>query len=211
MRRTKAFTLLELMVVIAIVAVLAGVMVPFIARKRQASQRAACRMNLTWQGLAFSLYANDWHGWYPTTGVGVPRGREESLWSLSQALCYVDNDARAFVCPNSSEQAEFQPSCKVQPLKCMTAKGCSYAYDHQKPPKTPAGVAICADKPDVSSPGGRNSINHRNQGQNVLYFDCHVVWETNVNAGLNGDNIFTGNWLGPGGTLATTDTYCVVR
>ena len=210
MRRSEAFTLLELMVVITIVAIVAGLLLPLIAHKRAMSQRAVCKANLKQIGLGFSMYTNDWNDWYPTAGVGVAKGQERSLWSLSLTRCCYTS-ARIFICPGSSDQKELIPIQNHRPLKCMTAKGCSYAYDHQKAPKTPPQVAICADKPDPTSPGGRNSVNHQNQGQNVLYFDCHVEWAANVNAGMGGDNIFTGNWSGPGGALAFTDTYCVVR
>ena len=198
------------MVVIVIVVIVAGLLLPLIARKREASQRAACKANLKQIGLGLSMYTNDWNGWYPTAGIGVPKGREQSLWSLSLTRCCY-TAAPIFICPGSSDREERIPTRNHRPLKCMTANGCSYAYDHQKPPKTPPDVAICADKPDSASPGSRNSRNHRNQGQNVLYFDCHVEWAVNVNAGVDGDNIFAGNWATPGGTLAATDTYCVVR
>ena len=211
MRRSKAFTLLELMIVIVVVAIVAGLLLPLIVHKREMSRRAVCQANLKQIGLAVSMYSNDWKDWYPTTGVGVPQGQEEPLRSLSLLACCYGGDPQIFVCPSTNEQPQRLVTRNHRPVTFMTPKGCSYAYDHQKPPKTPPQVAIGADKPDPTSPGTRNSANHRNQGQNVLYFDCHAEWASNVSSGMNGDNIFTGNWSGPGGTLAATDTYCVLR
>jgi prepilin-type processing-associated H-X9-DG protein len=36
-----------------------------------------------------------------------------------------------------------------------------------------------------------NSANHERDGQNVLYGDGHVAWQTNALAGTHGDNVYT--------------------
>jgi prepilin-type N-terminal cleavage/methylation domain-containing protein len=38
---------------------------------------------------------------------------------------------------------------------------------------------------------GKNSRNHEGRGQNVLFADNHVDWETKTNCGMNGDEIYT--------------------
>jgi prepilin-type N-terminal cleavage/methylation domain-containing protein len=45
-RRKKGFTLIELMIVIAIIAILAAVLVPNFMRAREASRLTACKSNL---------------------------------------------------------------------------------------------------------------------------------------------------------------------
>lgn len=42
-----------------------------------------------------------------------------------------------------------------------------------------------------------NSTNHGGNGQNVLYADAHVSFDTKPFVGVNGDNIFTGNTWAP--------------
>jgi len=39
-----------------------------------------------------------------------------------------------------------------------------------------------------------NSLNHDQDGQNVLYGDGHADWETNPYCGTQHDNIFTGRY-----------------
>jgi prepilin-type N-terminal cleavage/methylation domain-containing protein len=55
------FTLLELLVAIAIIGILAGLVLPGLARARAASRRAACLSNLRQIGLAWAGYLGD-HG-----------------------------------------------------------------------------------------------------------------------------------------------------
>ena len=62
----KAFTLLELLVVMAIIAVLIALVLPGLAMVRQAADRTTCAANLsTWGDVALA-YAADHQGLFPT-------------------------------------------------------------------------------------------------------------------------------------------------
>lgn len=67
----KAFTLVELLVVIGIIAVLVAILLPSLARARQAALTAACLSNLRQIGLGIQMYANDNRDYYPSTGRGA--------------------------------------------------------------------------------------------------------------------------------------------
>ena len=64
-RRPGGFTLIELMIVIAIVAILAAILVPNLIRARSRSQLTGCTTNLKNIATALEMYNVDHTGRYP--------------------------------------------------------------------------------------------------------------------------------------------------
>jgi len=65
----KAFTLVELLVVIGIIAVLIAILLPVLAKAKELTNRISCASNLRQLGTALMMYLNENKQWYPAPGV----------------------------------------------------------------------------------------------------------------------------------------------
>lgn len=63
--RHHGFSLIELLVVISIVAVLAGMLLPAVGMVKRQARSMTCQSNLRQIGMAATAYANEWDGLFP--------------------------------------------------------------------------------------------------------------------------------------------------
>jgi len=74
--RCRAFTLIELVVVMVVVSLLLGLLLPALARTREEEAKAQCRNNLRYLGLAIVMYSGDNGGWAPEIGGNIAAVRK---------------------------------------------------------------------------------------------------------------------------------------
>mgnify|MGYP000304542004 CR=1 FL=1 len=107
-QRPENFTLIELLIVIAIIAILAGMLLPALSLAREKGKSVACSSNLKSQILAFTYYMDDYNDWC----IPLEQSNGKNAWSqLFQQLGY-NKALKSFACP--SEDAEVKHFGKAE-------------------------------------------------------------------------------------------------
>src|SRR5258708_282150 len=139
----RAFTLVELLVVIGIIALLTSILLPSLSKARQSANTTRCLANLRSLGTAQVQYASEWRGWavppilgnnndnWPGTTV-----KKRAVWFNNSALRGAlgmplwdpgsGNGGRVpggFVCPEATQANDEQVN------KFGTHIGYSYGYN----------------------------------------------------------------------------------
>jgi prepilin-type N-terminal cleavage/methylation domain-containing protein/prepilin-type processing-associated H-X9-DG protein len=109
--KRRAFTLVELLVVISIIALLLALLMPALGKARKQAQNVVCRSNLKQWGFAYTMYAGDNNGYF-FPGMMGPNSDSAEDWWFSKLWKYVKNEGIRF-CPTASK---FNPVQRAYPI-----------------------------------------------------------------------------------------------
>ncbi len=128
-RASRAFTLIELLTVIAIIGILAAIIIPTVGKVRNSAKSTQCLSNLRQIALAISLFPQDNKGYYPRGGSNPsPDG---TLVNYAKAVYpYIPNRGnsatgvvtnKVFLCPMEPLQPDATYANSVSQYTCTFA------------------------------------------------------------------------------------------
>lgn len=195
-RPARAFTLVELLVVISIIAVLAGLSLAGLDKARVYSEKAACSSNLKQIGAGLLNYSAEHDGLLPISGSSIPHGQTNTVTQLpgwtEQLEPYMGGEAPALyrcaasarLYPTNKVYSYFQGSHPAYVANNNTFSAVKLVAVSQ-PAVTIMGGDIAgnffdatdADKDDYTTaaafPGGGVLIH--GGSSNILFYDGHVA------------------------------------
>ena len=99
-KNKKAFTLVELLVVISIIALLMAIMMPSLARVKNQAQALVCRNSLRQWGLFFDFYLQNTDGRF-FRQMGMGDGSLDGIW-MDAIRTYWDENPDLWCCPTAT-------------------------------------------------------------------------------------------------------------
>ena len=124
--RAKGYTLVELLIVLAVIAILAALLVPVFARVRAQNRASACRSNLHQIGLALTLYVADADSWYPLAlNQSIEEGRASDALSWRELMASYLKSAEFPTCPDVA-----LPGRLTEKAPESAAQNCGYALNY---------------------------------------------------------------------------------
>lgn len=119
MKRTMKFTLIELLIVCAIIVMLAGLLLPSLRMAKEKSRQLTCLNNYKNLYTTVLCYTQDWNDWMPPCYMGPSSGTPYYYWPVRIAP-YISNDLSyrgIFCCPSRPDE-ECRTYAAVPPYSC---------------------------------------------------------------------------------------------
>lgn len=211
------FTLIELMLVIAIIAILAAMLMPALKKTRDLAKNTECRNNLRQQGQATLNYTTDYNEFLPYCYYGVSSPVKTFFFAISPYILGKDLtrpaarwEYKAFNCPSARYKymyenviASYGANCTLFGYYSAGTTWPSAKLTKLMYPSITMGIGdgrlnITSSSwgeipafPDSTVSGGDEIVTSRHdKGVNITFLDFHVAYKKQPASNVNMDKIF---------------------
>jgi prepilin-type N-terminal cleavage/methylation domain-containing protein len=167
--RARAFSLLELLITMALILILFVMLYGFSSRSHQQQQKTVCQKNLTTIYVALEIFAKEHEGVFPTQTNAAT-----SEDALAQLVPKYTATTEMFICPGSKDKA-------IPDGESLEKRRISYAYYMGERLESSAELLMSDQQidtrpkikghPAFSTNGKKPGNNHHKFGGNLLYCD----------------------------------------
>ena len=172
MRNARGFTLIEMLIVVAIIGVLAALLFPTFSSAREKARASSCLSNYHQLGVAIQMYAQDNDEKTPVNGGSF-------LGIIQDNAPYIRN-TQVFICPDDSDRKEEQRagSYRMPSLYQGLPLSCGWLNPYVAGETTVTSTTTLAYEAEQELNQAAIVPTYRHsKGTQVLFFDGHARWK----------------------------------